>query len=296
MNQTSRSIRYRAPKQAFARVRTKGQAFELGGDLYFAMLTRPMWQFALAVGLVVLLINALFAVIYLFDPGGIANARPGSFEDAFFFSVQTLATIGYGTMAPLTRFTHIVVTIESIMGVLAVGSLAGIAFARLSRPQARVLFADKIVIRPRNGVPHMQLRLANWRTNLIIEASLRVILLVGERTSEGELTRTPREVKLVRSSSAFFFLTWTAMHCIDETSPFFGKDAMENLRASGAQLFAMLTGYDQTMGQYVHAYHEYSLKDIVEDARFADVITTEGGVREIDFSRFHDVERLDAGR
>ncbi|MFX5476654.1 ion channel, partial [Acinetobacter baumannii] len=85
----------------------------------------------------------------------------------------TLATIGYGTMAPQTRYAHVVVTIESILGVLAVGSLAGIAFARLSRPKSRVLFTDKMVIRPRNGVPHLQIRVANWRTNLIIEANVR---------------------------------------------------------------------------------------------------------------------------
>ncbi|MEO6420751.1 MAG: ion channel, partial [Polyangiaceae bacterium] len=104
--------------------------------------------------------NTLFALIYLLDPGGISNARPGSFEDAFFFSVQTLATIGYGTMAPQTTFTHVLVTVESILGVIAVGSLAGVAFARLSRPQARVLFTNKIVIRKRNGVPHLQVRVA----------------------------------------------------------------------------------------------------------------------------------------
>src|ERR1700722_6328114 len=133
-----KTIRYvaRTPDR---RVRIRGQSFELGGDGYFALLTRPWWQFLLAVGVYILVINALFACLYLLDPGGITNSRLGPFGDAFFFSVQTLAPIGYGTMAPETTYAHVVVTLESILGVLAVGSFAGVAFARLSRPTARVL-------------------------------------------------------------------------------------------------------------------------------------------------------------
>jgi inward rectifier potassium channel len=274
-------------------VRTRGQAFRPGGDLYFALLTIPFWRFCGIVAALVLLLNSIFAWIYTLDPGGISNARPGSFEDAFFFSVQTLATIGYGTMAPQTRFAHVVVTVESILGIIAVGSLAGISFARLSRPKALVLFSHKAVVRRRNGVPHLQMRLANWRTNLIVEASLRVFLLVAERTQEGEFIRTPVELKLVRGSTPVFFLTWTVMHRIDEASPFYGEDATVRLQESGAQLYAMLTGYDQTVGQTVHAYHEYRFTDIVYDARFVDIVgAAPDGTRTIDFARFHDVEPI----
>jgi inward rectifier potassium channel len=286
-----RSIRYHSGDRTLARVRIRGQAFRPGGDVYFALLTIPFWRFCAVVAALVLLLNSIFAWIYTLDPGGISNARPGSFEDAFFFSVQTLATIGYGTMAPQTRFAHVVVTIESILGIIAVGSLAGISFARLSRPKALVLFSNKAVVRRRNGVPHLQMRLANWRTNLIVEASLRMFLLVAERTQEGEFIRTPVEVKLVRGSTPVFFLTWTVMHCIDETSPFYGEDATARLQGSGAQLFAMLSGYDQTVGQTVLAYHEYRFSDIVYDARFVDVVgSAPDGTRTIDFSRFHDIE------
>ena len=285
------SIRYDPKRSGWPTVRARGQVRELGGDVYFALVTRPFWQFVVVVGVLVLVINTLFALGYLLDPGGISNARPGSFEDAFFFSVQTLATIGYGTMAPQTRFTHVLVTVEAILGVIAVGSLAGIAFARLSRPQARVLFSNKLVIRNRNGVPHLQLRLANWRTNLVVEANLRVYLLVAEKTTEGEITRVPLDLKLVRDSAPVFFLTWTAMHAIDDRSPLYGDDAFERLRASGTQLFVMLTGYDQTLGQNVHASASYKLDDIVRNARFADVLESDAdGTRLLDFSRFHDVE------
>lgn len=289
----AKSIHYRT-SPGFSEVHSRGQARELGGDMYFAFLTWPLWQFALVVATMVLVVNAMFAGFYLLEPGGISNAREGSFEDAFFFSVQTLATIGYGTMAPQTRFAHVIVTIESILGVLAVGSLAGVAFARLSRPKSRVLFSDKMVVRARNGIPHLQLRVANWRTNLIVEASVHVFLLRSERTTEGETSRVPRDLALVRSANPVFFLTWTIMHAIDESSPFFGPDAIERLRAEGVQIYVSLTGYDQTLGQNVHAYWEYKLDDIVQNARFADVLTATGGrTREIDFGKFHDVVPLD---
>jgi inward rectifier potassium channel len=292
-NEESKTIRYRA-SPAFGAVTSRGQTRELGGDMYFAFLTWPLWKFSAVVAALVLAVNALFACLYMLDPGGITNARDGSFEDAFFFSVQTLATIGYGTMAPHTRYAHIIVTIESILGVLAVGSLAGIAFARLSRPKARVLFTEKMVVRPRNGVPHLQLRIANWRTNLIVEAQVRVFLLRAERTSEGEVSRMPQTLVLVRSSTPVFFLTWTVMHAIDESSPFHGEGAIQRLREEGVQIYVSLTGYDQTLGQTVHAYWEYALDDIVQNARFADVIGFGGGrARVIDFGKFHDVVPLD---
>jgi inward rectifier potassium channel len=293
----SKVIRFPETAGAVARVRTRGQAFQLGGDIYFGLLTRPLWQFALIVAGAIVVLNAIFAGLYVLDPdprGGICNARPGSYEDAFFFSVQTLATIGYGTWAPQTRYAHVVVTFEAILGTLVLGAVAGVAFARLSRPRARVIFTDKLVICKRNGVPHLHLRAANWRTNLITEATLRVYLLIAERTEEGETMRTPIDVPLVRPSSPFFFLTWTALHKIDEKSPFYGDDAIEKLKARGAQLFASLSGYDQVLGQMVHAYREFKLDDIVKGARFADVITlgADGRTRELDFARFHDVEPL----
>ena len=259
-------------------------------DLYHFVLARTWPEFFVLAGVAFLLANALFAVLYMAQPGAVANARSGSFEDAFYFSVQTLATIGYGGMFPATRYAHIVVTLEAMSGVLSVALITGITFTRFARPTARVIFADKVVLTKRNGVPHLMFRMANARHNQIVDAHLRVMLLVTEHTHEGEMLRRQIDLPLVRDRTALFFLTWTAMHVVDAQSPFHGPGARERLRAQNAQLFLGLTGMDETIGQVIHARHDYVLDDIVENVRFSDVLTLHpDGTREIDYRKFHDV-------
>ena len=274
-------------------VRAVGRPWEPQKDIYHFLLRRSWLEFFCAVALGFLAANAVFAVVYMSQPGGISSARPGSFEDAFFFSVQTMATIGYGTMAPVTRFAHIIVTVEALVGILTVALVTGITFSKFSRPSARIVFSEKMVIAPRNGVPHLMFRLANWRHNQVLEAQLRLILLVTERTLEGETLRRPHELPLVRERNALFSLTWLAMHKIDESSPFFGPDALPRLRAAGAQIFVSLYGVDETVGQNIHARYPYSLDDIVWGARFADLLVDlPDGTRQLDYRVFHEIELL----
>jgi inward rectifier potassium channel len=273
-----------------SRIRAIGQERALHKDLYHLVLAQSWPRFFLLTALTFVLTNLFFATLYWLVPGSVSHARPGSFEDAFYFSVQTLATIGYGGMAPATRYAHIVVTFEAFMGVLAVALITGITFTRFARPSARVLFSNRVVISPRDGVPHVMFRMANWRRNRIVEARLGVVLLVTEKTREGEVLRRQIDLPLVRDRTGVFFLTWTAMHRIDEASPFHGPDALARLRAQGAELFLALTGLDETIGQTIHARRQYSLDDIVPNARFADVLSDDpDGTRVIDFRRFHDV-------
>ena len=259
-------------------------------DVYHFVLGRSWPVFFGLVALVFLLTNVAFACLYLAHPGSITNARPGSFEDAFYFSVQTLATIGYGGMAPATRYAHLVVALEAIVGIVAVALITGITFTRFARPSARVLFSNKIVISRRNGVPHLMFRMANWRRNQIVEARLTVVLLVTDRTSEGDVMRRQIDLPLVRERTGVFFLTWTAMHLIDEKSPFFGAGALERLRAQQAEIYLGLTGLDETIGQVIHVRRQYELDDVVPNARFADVLSSHpDGSRIIDYRKFHDV-------
>ena len=271
-------------------IRVKGLERALHKDAYHFVLSLSWPAFFALVALTFIAANLLFAAAYLAQPGSIAHARPGSYEDAFFFSVQTIATIGYGGMYPLTRYAHLLVVVEAMTGILGIAVITGLTFTRFARPSARVLFANKITITPRDGVPHLMFRLANWRRNRIVEAQLRVVMLVTERTREGETLRRQVDLPLVRDRTALFFLTWTAMHKIDADSPFHGPGAMDRLAEQRAQLFLSLMGTDETIGQTIHALHDYALSDIVPGARFADVLgADERGRFQIDYSKFHDV-------
>ena len=263
-------------------------------DVYHFILARSWPTFFVLMGVVFVLTNVAFACAYRAQPGAIANVAPGSFEDAFYFSVQTLATIGYGGMYPVTRYGHIVVTLEAVTGILFLALITGITFTRFARPSARVLFSNKMVITSRDGVPHLMFRMANWRRNRIVEARIQVVVLASERTREGEEMRRQIDLPLVRASTGVFFLTWSAMHLIDEKSPFFGPDALDRLRAQHAEIYLGLTGFDETIGQTIHARKQYALEDIVVGARFADVLTINAdGSRVIDYRKFHDVVPID---
>lgn len=267
-----------------------GRRNDLLDDFYHRILTRT-WaaHFALACG-VFLGANAVFALLYLIEPGSIANARPGSFEDAFYFSVQTMGTIGYGGMIPTTRFANLLVTVEALFGTLLVAVLTGVTFAKLARPTAKVLFADKLPITPRDGVPHLMMRMANWRHNNVVEAQLRVFTLRLERTAEGETIRVPVELPLVRDRTAVFWMSWTAMHKIDASSPLHG-DGLRRLRDEGGEIFLVLSGLDETFSTTIHARRRYSAADIVPNARYADILSVRSdGARVIDYRRFHEVE------
>jgi len=275
------------------RIRTIGIERSPQKDMYHYVLKLSWPAFFGLVAIVFLFANLVFASAYLARPGSIANARPGSFEDAFYFSVQTIATIGYGGMHPATRYAHLLVVVEALTGILGIAVITGLTFTRFSRPSARVLFSNRVTLTPRDGVPHLMFRMANWRRNRIVEARLRIIMLIDERTREGEMLRRQVDIPLVRAETAIFFLTWTAMHRVDEASPFYGPGAMEALRTRRAELFLSLTGFDETIGQTIHARREYALDDIVVGVRFADVLTLmPDGSREIDYRKFHDVVPL----
>jgi inward rectifier potassium channel len=275
-------------------IRAIGMERSLHKDLYHFVLARGWPTFFAMVAVTFLGANLFFAWLYLMQPGCIANARPGSFEDAFFFSVQTIATIGYGGMYPLTRYAHLLVVLEAMTGIMGIAVITGLTFTRFARPSARVLFSKKVTITPRDGVPHLMFRMANWRRNRIVEAQLRVVMLATEKTREGEVLRRQIDVPLVRDRTAVFFLTWTAMHKIDADSPFYGPDALAKLAAKNAGLYLSLMGFDETIGQTVIARTEYALSDIAVGARFVDVLgNDERGRFQIDFRKFHDVVGID---
>jgi inward rectifier potassium channel len=262
-------------------------------DTYHLLLTISWAGFlALTLGFYVG-VNALFAFLYWLDLDGIATAQPGSFADAFFFSVQTLATIGYGAMHPVSTYTNMVAAAEALGGLLLFSVITGLVFARFSRPTAQVLFSRPVVIAPYNGVPTLMFRMANTRHNQILEAQVQVAFVRDELTGEGMQLRRFQNLELVRSQSPMFALTWTVMHAIVPGSPLYGL-SLEQLAHSDTFLIVSLTGLDETLGQTIHARYIYTAADFQANAQFLDILsrTADGSVR-IDYRHFHRVHPLE---
>jgi inward rectifier potassium channel len=273
-------------------IRAFGRKLAPHEDFYHWVLTLSWPAFFGWVTACYMVTNLLFGAAYYLCPGSVATAA--NFLDCFFFSVETFATIGYGEMTPAGRLGHALMTVEALASILASATITGVTFARFARPTAKILFSHNAIIAKRDGVPHLMFRLANWRRNQIAEAQLSVMVLLTETTREGETMRRPTSLKLARSANPMFLLTWTAMHPIDADSPFYGAGAFDKLRAMRAEIFLTVTGYDETLGQTIHARYRYLLDDVVHNARFADVLrTSEDGVRIIDYNKFHDIEMLD---
>jgi inward rectifier potassium channel len=262
-------------------------------DLYHHTLRVRWWAFALGGAGIYFAANALFALLYLVQPGSIAQARPGSFLDAFFFSVQTMTTIGYGEMWPQTVYANFLTTVEVLFGLTLLALATGLLFARFSLPRARVVFSRVAVVMPRDGVPTLVLRLANERANRILEALVAATLVRDEKTSEGQQMRRFYDLHLVRSRTPIFAMSFTVMHPIDEMSPLHGATPA-SLVAEDVEIVVTVSGIDETMSQTIHARTSYLPHEIFWGRRFADVIGwTADGRRAIDYRRFHDTEPIE---
>ncbi len=260
-------------------------------DLYHFLVTTSWPALIGLIAAAFTLANLLFATGYYLDQG-IENAHSGSFADMFFFSVQTMATIGYGKMEPVTLFSNILVSIEALTGLLALALMTGLVFSKFSRPTARVRFSRKVVIGPRDGANSLMIRAANLRANRIVEADMHVVLARQEVTVEGDTIRRLYDLPMTRSRSAMFALSWTAVHPISTGSPLFGQ-TRESLANCAAEIIVSIIGLDETFSQTVHARHTYELDEIVWGARFADVLVLHpDGSRSVDYTRFDDVEML----
>ena len=254
---------------------------------YYLLLTVPWWGFLLLTILSYILVNALFAWGYVLGGDCIDNAEAGSIKDAFFFSVQTLTSIGYGSMHPITDYADILVTTEALVGIIGTSLMTGLAFTRFSQPTAKVIFSQIATVSEHNGIPTLMLRAANQRHNQIIEAQVRVYLMRDEISREGEYMRRFYLLDLLRDRTPRFTLSWTIMHPIDENSPLW-QATSESLDKTRAMLVVSFSGIDETVCQSLHAPYSYSAKDILWSHRFADIIQqTSQGHQYIDYTHFH---------
>jgi inward rectifier potassium channel len=267
-----------------------GKWYAYWGDPYHFMLTIPWWGYVAIVAIAYVLLNSIFALAYLAGGDCLENARPGNFLDAFFFSVQTFASIGYGAIYPKTTYANWIVTIEAISSLLAIAVVTGIAFARFSNPPARIRFSKHAVITSYDGRETLMFRLANERLNVILEAEIKAYLLLDEITKEGEFVRRFYPLNLVRDRTPTLTLSWTVMHAIDAESPF-ANISIERLQQAQGQIIISLSGIDETIAYAIHTRHIYGSNDILFDYRFRDIIVrSDNGDRFIDFAHFHDVE------
>lgn len=261
----------------------------LSYDLYHRSLRASWTATLLGIGVLVMVVNLIFAVgFWLTD--GIAGARPGSFADAFFFSVQTLGTIGYGNHYPNTAAANALVTIESIVGLLVFAISTGLIFAKFSIPTARIAFSRVAVVSPLNGVPSLAFRVGNLRGNYVVDATIRLTLTRLETTSEGKSVYRMLDLKLLRERSPSLGRTWSIIHSIDESSPLHGATA-QSLVQTDAEIQAALTGIDSTSSQTVHARYRYDADDILFGKRFRDMLSpVRNGRVQLDFGNFHETE------
>jgi inward rectifier potassium channel len=217
-------------------------------------------------------INVIFALLYLAQPGSIANARPGAFSDAFFFSLETLATVGYGAMSPGTLYGHCISAVEIISGLAFIAIMTGLTFVRFSRARAKILYAEKAVIAQYNGKPTLMIRIANGRASLMVDATARLSALIAERTQEGQYYRRIHDLALSRARLPMFAITWTLMHEIDETSPLRRFD-LRRLPDSQLRVFLSVTARDLALAAEVYDMKDYGPNDVVFGMRYADAVS-----------------------
>jgi len=260
-------------------------------DAYHWIMSRTWPEFFAGAIVVYLCVNLIFAGAYFLGDHAINQARPGYFSDCFFFSVETLATVGYGNMSPATFYGHVVATIEIITGMLSMAVITSLVFARFSKPTARILFSRIAVVTPHDGVPTLMLRVANQRRSYILEANASVVLIRDQNTTEGHTLRRFFDLKLERSRSPLFALSWTIMHKIDESSPLLGVTA-DTFKEEDMRLAVTLTGVDETFAAGITARFNYAHEELHFDRRFVDIVVDGEHSRHfyLHLDRFHELE------
>lgn len=267
------------PREKAARVRLGSYEFKKKGiarfdirDPYHLAVALTWPQFLATLLIIYLLVNVAFATLFCVIPGSVANARPHSFSDAFFFSIETLATVGYGEMYPANPYGHVVASTEIVCGLAFTAILTGLTFVRFSRPRAKLVFASHPVVAMHNGEPTLMLRVGNGRTNVLLDAAAKLNVLLVVPTAEGKNFRRAQELRLERTHLPVFPLTWTLMHVLDERSPLYGYDASQAV-AAGAQIFVTLEARDPTLATVVHEIRSYAPEDIRFGMRYVDAVT-----------------------
>jgi inward rectifier potassium channel len=293
----------REPADSGARVRLGSYEFKKKGvsrfdlrDPYHLAVALTWPQFLAALLALYLSVNVFFATLFWLVPGSVANARPDSFSDAFFFSIETLATVGYGKMYPATLHGHMIASIEIVCGLAFTAILTGLTFVRFSRPRAKLIFAANPVVAMHNGKPTLMVRIGNGRAAVLADAKAQLNVLLTETTTEGKVFRRAQELQLERAHIPMFPLFWTLMHVLDERSPLNGYDAARAVKAN-AQVFVAIEARDPTLATTVHDIRNYPAEDIRFGMRYTEAVTTaRDGTAVLDLTTIGALEPDDGDR
>ncbi|HTC93431.1 MAG TPA: ion channel [Terriglobales bacterium] len=280
-------------------VRRHGLGFWRSLHAYQLLLTMSALRFTVVMAGSFVLINVLFALSFV-ALGPLAlqgNSNTGAgFWRAFFFSIQTFTTIGYGNVVPVGFGANVLASLESFVSLLAVALVAGVLFARFSRPTAKIIYSDHAVIAPYRGITAFQFRIVNGRRNEIIEVQAKLLFSRFEHTDHGTI-RQYYQLALEREKVTFFPLTWTVVHPIDGNSPLYGLKP-QDLYDSKGEFLILMNGVDEAFAQIVYSRTSYTADEIVWNARFASVFTKHPGGKPVmvDLERFHQIEVLDGAK
>ncbi|MBV9400470.1 MAG: hypothetical protein JO062_21005 [Bryobacterales bacterium] len=269
------------------------------GSAYVALVRMSWPRFLGLVVLAYLVANSIFAIIYTElgrDSVHASERNPGlsSFAEDFFFSAQTLTTVGYGSEYPFGLAASMVASFEAAIGLAGFALATGLIFARFSRPSARLVFSDKMVVAPYRGITSLQFRIANQRNNVLVDVQAELMLMTVERDANGQLKRNFTELPMERKGINFLALTWTVVHPIDDRSPLFGK-AREDMQRLQAELLILIRGFDDAFSQVVHARYSYRWDEIEWSARFAPAFdVSDAGYLILDVGRVGEILRIQA--
>lgn len=268
---------------------TEGLNTNFWRDLSHNAMTVSWTTFILASAFGFIVINGFFAALFMLGQHPIANVAEENFIYYFYFSIETLGTVGYGDMHPQSHYGHIVASIEIFTGVGLAAVVTGLIFARFARPQARILFAKVATISLHDGQRVFMLRLANERHNLISDARAKIWFVRRYTTREGRNFRGFVEMPLLRGENPTFMLSWSIFHVIDAQSPLFGYGPKE-LEEADAGFVVSVTGLDDNSAQSVHSRMNYTFRDLRWNHHYIDILTPSEGRLHFDYSKFHDVE------
>ena len=291
-------------RRQFNQAVRKGTPNEFRQDIYFWFMDGSWTRFFAAVLFMYVISNVFFAALYVLHPGCIGGGQASNFAEAFYFSIQTMSTIGFGVLHPVTDYGNVIVTIEAAFGLLGVAMVTGLMMAKASRPTSKVLFSENLLLMQWHGLPQLVFRAGNARGNEVADAAVTVTAVIDEVSPEGHHINRLHDLKLTRNRSPMFSLTWTVSHPLDSESPLLGPDLDENSSLEAVAealksdqlkvLMVTLLGHDVTYGQTVHARHMYWSEDIRVGHRFVNIGSElPDGRFLVDYSRFHETEPVE---